>query len=188
VVVFGLPLNLGDREVRISLRRREHGFTIIELMIVVLIIGIIAAIAVPNLLIAIERARQRRSMSDMRSIATAWEARSVETGRYNAAAQAASNSINGADQLVDITSLGTALAPTYIKILPQFDGWNNPFLCYTNETWGAATQATTYVIIAPGRDRVIAGIETLGAFSNFDCDIVYSNGSFLTYPEGTSTK
>ncbi len=51
--------------------RKDRGFTLIELLIVVAIIGIIAAIAIPNLLNAIHRGRQKRSMADMRTIATA---------------------------------------------------------------------------------------------------------------------
>ncbi|OYV98709.1 MAG: hypothetical protein B7Z68_00255, partial [Acidobacteria bacterium 21-70-11] len=47
--------------------RKQKGFTLIELLIVVAIIGIIAAIAIPNLLNAINRGRQKRTMADMRS-------------------------------------------------------------------------------------------------------------------------
>ena len=51
--------------------RREKGFTLIELLIVVAIIGIIAAIAVPNLLTAIQRSKRSRTAADMRAIGTA---------------------------------------------------------------------------------------------------------------------
>ena len=46
------------------MKRNPKGFTLIELLIVVAIIGIIVAIAIPNLLNAIQRAKQRRSMGD----------------------------------------------------------------------------------------------------------------------------
>ncbi len=57
---------------------RQKGFTLIELLIVVAIIGIIAAIAIPNLLNAIDRGKQKRTMADMRSVGTAIESYAVD--------------------------------------------------------------------------------------------------------------
>jgi prepilin-type N-terminal cleavage/methylation domain-containing protein len=61
---------------------RSHGFTLIELLIVVLIIAILAAIAVPNFLEFQTRAKVSRARSDMRSIATGLEAYIVDWGSY----------------------------------------------------------------------------------------------------------
>ncbi|MGB3563967.1 MAG: prepilin-type N-terminal cleavage/methylation domain-containing protein, partial [Thermoanaerobaculia bacterium] len=56
----------------IQKRRSQKGFTLIELLIVVAIIGIIAAILIPNLLDALQKAKQKRTVGDIRSIGTAW--------------------------------------------------------------------------------------------------------------------
>ena len=67
-------------------KRNNKGFTLIELLIVVAIIGIIVAIAIPNLLNAIQRAKQKRTMGDMRTAGTAAEAYAVDFNHYPAAA------------------------------------------------------------------------------------------------------
>jgi len=62
--------------------KRSHGFTLIELLIVVAIIAILAAIAVPNFLEAQTRAKVSRVRSDMRTLATALEAYFVDNNHY----------------------------------------------------------------------------------------------------------
>jgi type II secretion system protein G len=66
---------------RIRLHPRR-GFTLIELLIVVAIIGILAAIAVPNFLNAQIRAKISRAQSDMRSIGLALEAYRLDNNQY----------------------------------------------------------------------------------------------------------
>ena len=60
------------------MKRRKHGFTLIELLIVVAIIGILAAIAVPNFLNAMTRSRVSRAMADMRTIGVAVDSYTVD--------------------------------------------------------------------------------------------------------------
>jgi type II secretion system protein G len=59
-----------------------RGFTLIELLIVVAIIAILAAIAVPNFLEAQTRSKVSRVLADMRSIKTGVESYRVDNNRY----------------------------------------------------------------------------------------------------------
>lgn len=61
---------------------KRHAFTLIELLIVVAIIAILAAIAVPNFLEAQMRAKVSRVRTDLRTVATALESYYVDNNRY----------------------------------------------------------------------------------------------------------
>lgn len=62
--------------------RRQPGFTLIELLIVVAIIAILAAIAVPNFLEAQTRSKVSRVKADMRTMATCLESYAVDHNKY----------------------------------------------------------------------------------------------------------
>jgi len=150
------------------------------MLIAVAIIAILAAIAVPNLLTAINRARQKRTMADMRDISTAWESRATDVARYNAAG------IVGISVPLTISDLSLMLTPTYMKVVPTRDGWSRPFACFMDQpaNGGGSQQATQYAIVSAGRDGSFSSTTYTGAFSSFDCDIIFANGAFISYPEG----
>ncbi|HPB31910.1 MAG TPA: prepilin-type N-terminal cleavage/methylation domain-containing protein [Candidatus Sumerlaeota bacterium] len=61
---------------------KKKGFTLIELLIVVAIIAILAAIAVPNFLEAQTRSKVSRTFADMRTVITALESYAVDYNHY----------------------------------------------------------------------------------------------------------
>jgi type II secretion system protein G len=171
------------------IKKNQKGFTLIELLIVVAIIGILAAIAIPNLLTAMQRAKQKRTMADMRTIATAWEARATDVNKYNAAGAAAAAAAFVPSNVVPNASMDTMLSPTYIKSLPKNDGWGVPWV-YTTDAAAATTAAQQYAVTSYGRDGKTDGTapSAVTSTTNFDCDIIYSQGGFIQYPEGVQTQ
>ncbi len=63
--------------------KKEEGFTLVELMVVVLIIAILIAIAIPTFLGARERAQDRAAQSDLRNAMTAAKVHYVDVENYS---------------------------------------------------------------------------------------------------------
>jgi len=128
------------------------------------IIGIIAAIAIPNLLNAIERGRQKRTASDIRTIATAVEAFREDKGAYPAG-------LTSPDQLT------AHLVPTYLVSLPTTDGWSNPLVVES------PPDGSGFAIMSYGRDgqeNPYVGGEVVG----FDTDLIFEDGVWVQWPQG----
>ena len=146
-----------------KLAKKREGFTLIELLIVVAIIGIIAAIAVPQLLNAIQRAKQKRTMADMRSVGESMEIYQIDWNFY--------------PQTSGIQGI-RLLNPDYMRNPPEKDAWNTD---YQYDPVSPSFQE--YSIISWGRDKG-AGDQSQGETHLFDDDIIFSNGQFTRWPEG----
>lgn len=149
-----------------KIMKSKKGFTLIELLIVIAIIGIIAAIAIPNLLTALQKAKQKATMGDMKSIGTAVE--SYMTDNYLAP---------GTMTDADITSF-------YMKKIPIADGWGNGW-----EYTRGGTAFDEYSIGSGGRDGSFGGFGQtqttpyiVNTLSGFDFDIIFSNGTYTFGP------
>ena len=181
-----------------SLRRpRRQGFTLIELIIVVAIVGIIAAILIPNLLDSLQKTKQKRTMADMRDLGAGWMSWLTDQSSAAAAGQTAktynflalTESLT-ADELM--TSLYISKDMFYTRNVPSHDGWARPF----DYRWsGDPSSATVIGIRSYARDGTegpngSGGQYQSGPFltSDYNQDIVWADGFFVTYPNGASTQ
>ena len=95
---------------------RQTGFTLIELMIVVAIIGVLAAIAYPSYQRYVIKTKRVDMMTEMQNIASEIESRKLAQGSYSAISAAVKTSFateypRQGTQLYDVTINPTALTP-----------------------------------------------------------------------------
>ncbi len=176
-------------------RKRSHpgGFTLIELIIVVAIIGVIAAILIPNLLDSLQKSKQKRTVADMRDLGAGWFAWLTDQASAAAAGSTTHQyDINLLTEELTAEELMTTLyiSPDmfYIRSVPERDGWSR---LYDYRWSGDVLSATVMGIRSFGRDGVegpngSGGVYPTGPFlaSDYDQDIIWADGFFVTYPAG----
>ncbi len=139
-----------------------YGFTLIELLIVTAIIGILAAIAIPALDTAIQKTRQRATMSDMRTLANALHFYLVDEGHF--------------PDGVTMAAIRPFLVPHITKVFPSRDAWKTDF--------GYATNGQSeYTIESYGADGLPGANISFATRFDFNRDIVHSDGMFAATPD-----
>ncbi|HSK77069.1 MAG TPA: type II secretion system protein [Thermoanaerobaculia bacterium] len=163
---------------------KERGFTLIELLIVVAIIGIIASMLIPNMLDAMNKAKQKRTIADIRITGTAMFSWMTDEVGAAAAGQAATEVDLANYPSVDKATLEDELTPTYMQLIPEKDGWKNDYGYHLNIANPFAPQVMA--LTSGGRDgNVPSGQYTVAGFdpTDYDQDIVWADGFFVRWPQ-----
>jgi general secretion pathway protein G len=145
-----------------ALRRHSRGFTLIELMIVIAIVAILAAVAIPNLIAAADRSKQKATMLDIRQLSHALERFAIDHNAY--------------PRVSSVEDLRQLLEPEYIRETPVSDGWGNRIL------YQCAENGQDFTLVSFGKDGVPQAAPPGGEIVSVDDDIIFANGRFTQKP------
>ncbi len=167
-----------------SEREKKGAFTLIELLIVVAIIGILAAIAVPNFLNAQIRAKISRAISDMKTIETALESYRLDCNDYPPWTENRVRGIDGSHPneiryyrmttpIAYLSSVPVDPFATYAN-MADYNQWGWAYDYVNTGGWGHAWRINSW-----GPDKINGwGGERDGKCTNGNPDFIYkaSNG------------
>jgi general secretion pathway protein G len=166
-------------------RSLAAGFTLIELLIVIAIVGLLAAMLIPNLLDALDKSKQKRTMADLRMVGTGMMSWLTDQNSAAAAGALVTANINVADfASVTVPQLETVLVPQYIQSLPVRDGWKNDYEYYLD----IADPRAEHMMLIRSRGKLGAwdgSSYAPGAFdpTDYSQDLVWAEGVFIRFPQ-----
>jgi general secretion pathway protein G len=144
------------RAIKPPLRVSEQGFTLLEIMVVVVIIGLLVAAVAPQFIRQIDTAEINRAKQDLRSIETSLNLYRLDNFRYPSTSE-------GLDALV--TNPGENIAPNwkpYLREMP-LDPWQQPYHYASPGQRGGDFDVFTY-----GADRQEGGEGVNADIGNWD--------------------
>jgi general secretion pathway protein G len=169
--------------------RRQHGFTLIELLIVIAIIGIIAALLIPNFLDALQKSKQKRTEADMRNMGTAMFAWLTDQAGAAAAGSATSDVNLGNFTVQTQAAVVGVLVSQYIQSIPTQDGWKHNYSFYMN-TVNPLGGVGILGLLSYGRNGSNDGGPTYSVTgfdpTDYDQDLVWADGYWVRWPQKTS--
>lgn len=126
--------------------KRSGGFTLIELLLVLVILGILAAIVVPKFAGRTEQARTTAAQSQISTFGTALDAFEVDMGFYP-------RGKNGLRDLVEMPREGGNWKGPYMKNDIPNDPWGNPYIY----EYPGKRNAKSYDLMSMGPDGRVGG-------------------------------
>ena len=119
----------------------DDGFTLIELMVVVLVIAILLAIAVPTFLGARERSQDRAAQSSLRNALTAAKVSFVDTGDYRNANETNLKAIEPSIEFIAGTTDSDDEDKVSVAILAGDEQWSAAAMSESETCWWITDQA-----------------------------------------------
>ncbi len=146
--------------------KKRDGFSLIEVLIGVVIIGIVSGLTIPNMITAMHKGKQKSTIADLNTLSNAIESYIVDHGYAPA----------------DLSFGGNSSKQMYIRNKVKTDFWGNIWFYKRDQA-----SPDIYSIGSPGKDSVFDGFEQTGSYrvtkmSDFNKDIIISNGAFVYGP------